>query len=344
MKRILVRAPNWIGDAVMSLPALSSLKALFPDAGVFVLAKPRVVPVFENNPDAAGLITYDDNGRHRGLKGKLKLSGEIKGEGFNLAVLFQNAFDAAFLSFMSGIPERVGYARDLRSPLLTKAIPVTPEIEKRHQAFYYLNIVKELGGAVPERPAPRIYISGEEMLWAERFLKENGLDKDRLIGAAPGASYGPAKRWPPERFAQALNRVSKAIGAVPLIFGGPEDSDASEKVSGMIEDRHLNLAGKTTLRQSMALLCNLRVFITNDSGPMHISAALNVPTVAVFGSTDPALTGPLGERAVVVMKKAPCSPCFERVCKYGHYECLNNIEADDVVKEALSLAREPAID
>ncbi|MDO8426707.1 MAG: lipopolysaccharide heptosyltransferase II, partial [Deltaproteobacteria bacterium] len=338
--RILVRAPNWIGDAVLSLPALSALKALFPGSEVFVLAKARVVPVFGNNPDVAGIITYDDNGRHKGIKGKLKLGGELKAEGFALAVLFQNAFDAAFVTFISGIPERVGYARDLRSPLLTRAINVSPEIKKRHQVFYYLNIIKELGGAVPERPEPHIHISGEEMLWAEGFLKDNGLEKADLIGAAPGASYGRAKRWPAKGFAEALNKISESCKGVSLVFGGPEDREACEQVSGMLKGRNLNLAGKISLRQFMALLCNIRVFITNDSGPMHISAALNVPTVAIFGSTDPALTGPLGQNSKVVIKKAGCSPCFKRACRFGHYDCLNMIEADEVASQAVSLLKE----
>lgn len=337
IKKIIARVPNWIGDAVLSLCALEGLQSLYPSCEITVLAKARVIPVFENNPHVKDIMEYDDKGRHRGLRGRVTLSGEIKKRGFHLAVLFQNAFDAAFIAFISGIPERAGYARDLRTQLLTKAVRVTGEMKKRHQVFYYLNIVKELGGSIPASPAPEIFISKDEAAWARGFLKEKGLDKTPLCGAAPGASYGPAKRWTPEGFAGVLSFFSRERNLVPLIFGGPEDSDACKGVSELVGARHLDLSGKVTLRQFMALVSNIKVFITNDSGPMHIAAALGVPTVAVFGSTDPALTGPVGRSTAVVIKKAECSPCFERVCRYRHYKCLSLVRGDDVIGAAQGL-------
>src|SRR3989337_1538851 len=173
VKKVLVRAPNWIGDAVMSLPALDALKELYPSAEIYVLAKTRVMPVFENNPSVAGIIEYGRE--HGGFTGRLKLSGELKKHRFDLAVLFP-------------MPERAGYARDLRSGLLTRAIPVTEEIKKRHQVYYYLNIVEKLGGRPPSRITPGLHISREEDLWARGFIKDNGLEGMALFGAAPGAS------------------------------------------------------------------------------------------------------------------------------------------------------------
>ncbi len=339
IRRILVRAPNWIGDSVMCLPALASLKRLFPSSGITVLTKGRSIPVFENNPDVKDIIEYEDKSRHKGLKGRLTLAGELKERGFDLAVLFQNAFDAAFIAFTARIPERVGYARDLRSGLLTKAIRVTREIKKRHQVFYYLNIVENLGAAASLSPVPRVYISGVEMAWADEFIRKNGLTGAVLLGAAPGASYGPAKRWGAERFALALKALSDAFKgkAVPIIFGGPEDAEICGEVSRLMRSKHLNLAGTVTLRQFIALLSRLKVFITNDSGPMHISAALGVPTLAIFGSTDPTLTGPLGKTTKVMIKKIDCSPCFDRTCRYGHYKCLGSIEPQEVFLAARSL-------
>lgn len=335
IKKILVRAPNWIGDAVMCTPALECLASLYPASEITVLTKGRAVPVFENNPHAARTIEYDHQGAHSGFGGKLKLRSELKGRGFDLAVLFQNAFDAAFLSYISGIPERVGYATDLRSGLLTKAIPVSAEIKKRHQVHYYINIVKTLGGDCPSS-IPRLYISKAEDEWADGFIKTNGLEGRVMAGAAPGASYGPAKRWPAERFAEALASLSASHSLVPLIFGGPEDSGTCREVARRMRGKYLDLSGRVTLRQFMALASRVGVFITNDSGPMHISAALGVPTVAIFGSTDPVLTGPLGADARVVSNSTECSPCFERQCKYKHYRCLA-IGADVVVKAAVEL-------
>ncbi|MEK7680368.1 MAG: lipopolysaccharide heptosyltransferase II, partial [Deltaproteobacteria bacterium] len=246
--------------------------------------------------------------------------------------------DAAFIAYLAGIPERVGYARDLRSLFLTKAIAVTPEIKKRHQVFYYYNIVKELGGKVPTDPSPRIYIGREDAEWADFFIKKNSLSSSVIVGAAPGASYGPAKRWPAEAYAEVLSRLS-SVGCVPIIFGGPEDAETCKAVSEKVRGKHLNLAGGVTLRQFMAILSRLGVFITNDSGPMHIASALGVATVAIFGSTDPTLTGPLSANSMVLIKKADCSPCFDRVCAKGHYRCLSSITVDEVFEAADTLLR-----
>ncbi len=337
LKRILVRAPNWIGDAVMCLPALRALKALYPGADITVLARARVHAVFENNPDIKDIIEYDSTGMNKGIKGRIRISREIKKLGFGLAVLFQNAFDAAFISFISRIPERVGYARDLRSPLLTMPIPITSEILKRHQVYYYLNIIEALGGGPVRDPVPHIALSEEEKVWAMEFLDKNGVWEKTLVGVGPGASYGPAKRWPPERFASALDRFADHL--VPVIFGGLEDMEACSDVSGRLRAKHLNLAGMLDLRQFMAVLSETALFLTNDSGPMHIAAALSVPTIAIFGSTDRELTGPVLKASVAITKNLACSPCFKRECAFGHYECLEAVSAEEVFTTGAELLK-----
>jgi len=335
-EKILVRAPNWIGDAVMCLPALRCLKDLYPRAGITVLAKKRVIPVFENNPGVKEIMEYDDGERHRGLRGRLRLSGELKERGFDLAVLFQNAFDAAFISSVARIPERVGYARDLRTRLLTRPVPFTDRVKGLHHVSYYINIIRELGGEC-DSLEPRIHITDDELGGAKGLLEKEGLAGTPLVGAAPGASFGPAKRWPPESFARLLARVAEEFGPVPLVFGGNEDAGICEEVSFGLSKRgvrNLNLAGRITLREFMALAKGLKLFITNDSGPMHISAALGVPTLAIFGSTDPVLTGPIGNAVRIVKKEMECSPCFDRECRFGHYDCLASITPEEVYSEA----------
>ncbi|MBI5562264.1 MAG: lipopolysaccharide heptosyltransferase II [Deltaproteobacteria bacterium] len=339
-KPILVRAPNWIGDAVMCLPALEALHRLYPASAITVVAKPRVAPVFRHCACIKDIIEYDDKGGHRGIVGRLKLASGIRSRRFGKAVLFQNAFDAAFLSFVSGIPERIGYGRDLRSALLTKAVKLTPEIKKRHQTLYYLNIVAALGARMPDAPPlPCLRVPARERARAERFLKERGIYGRVIIGAAPGASYGPAKMWPPGHFASALNALAKTHGAYPVIFGGPDDKAACNAVSSLLTVEHANLAGELSLGESIALMGRASIFITNDSGPMHLASALGVPTIAVFGSTDAVITGPLGKRAMVMSSGLECSPCFKRECRYGHYRCLREITAEAVVKEAGGLLK-----
>jgi heptosyltransferase-2 len=313
----------------MCLPALEGLKALYKMADITVLAKSWTAPVFENNPSVADIFYYDAGERHKGASGKLRLVSEIKQKRFDLAILFQNAFEAALLAFLARIPERVGYARDFRTMLLTKPVAFTDEIKKIHHVFYYLNIVKELGGVCTVEPWPVIRLKEEEIEWAQGFLKEKGVfaegGGEALIGCAPGASFGPAKRWPPERFSGVLERLSKDLAAsgnacsgnacsggacsgnacTALIFGGQGDIEAATLLSKGLTERgvkNLNLAGKVRLRQFMAITALLKLFITNDSGPMHIAAALGIPTVAIFGSTDPALTGPVGSQVRVVTK------------------------------------------
>lgn len=331
IRKILVRAPNWIGDAVMCLPALEALKSLYPSAEIHLLAKQRVVPVFENNPAVSAFITV--GGGHNGFFGALRLSKELREHDFDLAVLFQNAFGAALVAFLSGIRERVGYARDMRSGLLTKAVPATAAIRKRHQVFYYLNIIEALGAKPQASPVPKIFITGAERKAAREFLEKQGLAGRPVFGAAPGAAFGPAKKWPVERFASVLKGLTDEHKGAALVFGGPDDREACAAVKAAFPAA-IDLSGKMTLRESMALVELAQVFITNDSGPMHLAAALGTPTVGIFGSTEDSLTGPVGPSVAVVREKTECSPCFKRECRFGHYDCLRKVEASVVLAKA----------
>ena len=373
VNRLLVRVPNWIGDAVMSLPAVEALKALYPASEITVLSKPWTMPVFYNNPAISEVMEYDARGVHAGFKGKLRLARDLRQRGFRLAVLFQNAFEAAFLALLARIPERVGYGRDLRTKLLTTPVPVSPELLKKHHVFYYLNMVKALEGASPLEVSgeesgegfeayedyedyndtsgiiPRIYLTEAERAKALKILRDNGLSEEELkaplVGAFPGASFGPAKRWTIEGFKGALTAFARDHGAVPVILGGEGDRAISEELSKGLElnekVRHLNLAGRTTLRELMAVTGLLKLLITNDSGPMHVGAALGTPTIAVFGSTNPTLTGPLGRSTAVVYKGLPCSPCFKRECPLGsgRMECMTAVSPEEVFEAASELLK-----
>jgi heptosyltransferase-2 len=218
-------------------------------------------------------------------------------------------------------------------------IPVTKEILKRHQVYYYLNIIEALGGGPAQDPEPHIALRARERDWATGFLEKNGVRDKTLVGVSPGASYGPAKRWAPERFASALDRFTDHLGAVPVIFGGREDMEACSDVSGRLRAKHLNLAGTLELRQFMAVLNETALFLTNDSGPMHIAAALSVPTIAIFGSTDRELTGPVSKTSVTITKDLECSPCFKRECAFGHYKCLEAVSATEVFTTGAELLK-----
>lgn len=344
IKKILVRAPNWIGDAVLCLPALEALKAVYPQAEITVLARAWASPVFYNNPSVKRIIDYDIGGRYSSVFGKLRLAQDIKKKSFDMAVLFQNAFEAALIAFLARIPVRIGYDRDFRGMLLTNPVRFDLDIKEAHQVFYYLNIAVNRSGVRSQdsgdmrKITPKIYLTAEEKIWAERFLNDKGVDNGIVIGIAPGASYGPAKRWMAERFKEVAGRLANACGVKLVLFGGKDDREICNTVLDGLSG--INPAGEIDLRKSIALIGRCNLFITNDSGPMHIAASLGIPTVAIFGSTDPKLTGPIGDNVMVIKKDMECSPCFERECRYGHYNCFKMITEDEVYRASIKFLQE----
>ena len=332
-KNLLVRGVNWIGDSVMTLPALKALRKGLRGTKISLLVKPWVSAVFENNPDSDEIIPYGD--MHKGFIGKIKLSRTLSKKNFCGALLLQNAFDAALLPFLAGVKERIGYNRDGRRFLLTNAISVPSS--KMHQIYYYLNLVGQIG-IKAEYSYPYIYLILDERLDARMRLKEM---KRPILGINPGATYGSAKRWFPERFAEVATWFVADTGGSVIIFGGKSEVDIADEIYKNIipefrkTDTLLNVAGQTTLRELISLISECDVFLTNDSGPLHLAYALRTPMVAIFGSTDPRLTGPPPAvesqyNAVVVAPDIPCSPCFERSCKRNDMRCMYAVTSDDV--------------
>ena len=333
-KNLLVRGVNWIGDGVMTLPAFRALRKALPEAKISLLVKPWGSPVFENNPDIDEIIPYDNN--HKGILGKLKLARLLNRKHFCSAILFQNAFDAALITFLARIKNRVGYNRDGRGFLLTTAVPLPGNENNTHQIYYYLNLLEQLGMKAGYS-VPYIYLTLDERLHAREMLKNM---KQPILGINPGATYGSAKRWFPERFAELANWFISDTGGSAVIFGGKSEIDITDEIyKKVIPDFRtshslLSLAGKTSLRELIALISECDAFVTNDSGPMHLAYAVRAPMVAIFGSTDPRLTGPPPEvhkdNSIVITPDLPCSPCFERTCKNNDMRCMYAITSDEV--------------
>ncbi|MEW6162423.1 MAG: lipopolysaccharide heptosyltransferase II [Nitrospirota bacterium] len=329
-KNLLVRGVNWIGDAVMTLPALKVLRKAIPEARISLLVKPWVSPIFEKDPNVDEIIIYD--AEYEGIIGKIKLSRMLRKKNFCAAVLFQNAFEAALITFLAGIKERVGYDRDGRGFLLTTAVSVPQDEGKVHQINYYLNLLKQIG-VKAEYSEPYIYLSLDERLSARKFLQDM---KRPIVGINPGATYGSAKRWFPERFAEVANWFIKDTNGSVVFFGGKSEVDISDEIFKKMNpelrtsNSMLSLTGKTSLRKLTSLISECDVFVTNDSGPLHIACAVGTPLVAIFGSTDPKLTGPVGYSNVVIPPDLSCSPCFERTCKSNDMRCMYAITSDDV--------------
>jgi heptosyltransferase-2 len=341
LQRILVRSTNWVGDAVMSLPALEALRARFPRAEIVLLSKSSVSELYWYHPAVNRQVIYKPASEHRGPLGLAKLIRELQAEHFDAAVLLQNAFQAAWIAWRARIPLRIGYRRDRRGLLLHDAIEPPLPGAYGHQVNYYLQLLFRAG--LIDKPQPveeiRLRLSEAEQDWAEKKLEALGLSGPRfLVGLAPGAAFGPAKRWLPERFAALADRLIGALNADVLIFGSPAERPLAEGIAGAMKHTPAITAGGTSLRQLLALMARCRLMVTNDSGPMHLAAGLGIPLVAIFGSTDERATGPLGKRVCIIKRNVECSPCGRRVCPID-FRCMHDISVEEVYRATLELVK-----
>ena len=348
MSRVLVRATNWLGDAVMSLPAIRAIRQVFPHAHIAIAARPWVADLYARETSIDRIIPYTGSRR--------AFAARLREERFDGAILLQNAFDAALLAWLARIPERIGYNRDTRGLLLTRAIPVPePGDIPRHERFYYLELLRRVGLIERFPPTDAIRLEGIEAARESgaRHLGALGIAAP-VIGISPGAAYGNAKRWLPDRFASSAGGLatgdllcgsktpatrSPALRPAVLVFGSASERPLCEEVAGALLRSGIqarNLAGETTLREFIDLAAACRLFLTNDSGAMHVASALAVPTVAIFGATDDATTGPTGPLARVVREHAECSPCLLRDCPIDH-RCMTRVTAEKVAAVALEL-------
>jgi heptosyltransferase-2 len=338
-RNIVVRATNWVGDAVMSLPALRAIRSRFPEARISVVARPSVAAVYAR--EGFRLIEYTPPRGVTGFKAQWQFARNLRDDRFDCAVLFQNAFEAALVAFMARIPERVGYARDGRAPLLTNPVPLPQPGEiPLHQRFYYLELLRRAGW-IPELPQVeeiRFANLDEARASGQSLFHRAGLKRD-VVGISPGAAYGTAKRWIPEYFVETADRLARECGAEVAVFGSRDEADLCDRIASDLEARGVrarSLAGKTSLAEFIDLAAASRVFVTNDSGAMHIASAAGAPTVSVFGATDHLSTGPTGDLARVVREPVECSPCLLRECPIDH-RCMTRVTPERVVDVALEL-------
>ncbi|OPL15751.1 MAG: hypothetical protein AVO39_07275 [delta proteobacterium MLS_D] len=335
-QHLLVRGTNWIGDVIMSLPALKAVKKSLPDARIEVLAKPWVADLYRLSPCVDDVIVFRSPGMHDGVTGKFRLAGELNSRGFDAALLLQNAIEAAIITFLARIPVRAGYSTDGRRFLLTHPVKKRKGVESLHQMYYYLEMVQALG--FNEDPGEfLIQPDARSLERVETMLREEGVGEDeRLVGIAPGAAYGPAKIWFADRFAALADRLMENFSVRIVLLGSGADADHAVAVSENARHSFVNLAGRTSLAEAVALISRCSLFVSNDSGLMHLAGGLDRPLIAVFGSTDPRVTSPLGARSHVVYRQVSCSPCFKKVCP-GDFRCMDAVTVDEVYELAVHL-------
>lgn len=316
-----MRSPNWLGDAVMALPAVRNLKTMLEDDPLTVAAPEKLAALWQRCPFVDQVIALE---RPRNLEATAR---QLRGGKFGSAVLLPNSLRSAAEAWRAGIPQRLGYARGGRGLLLTRTIPAPSRNPDRlHQRFYYLDLVTALGGpsdaSLPKLRKDPTTVTGSRGL---------------VLAICPGAEYGPAKRWPVENFVAVARHFMATRKAKIVLLGAAVDMPVAEEFARQLPKVE-NRVGKTSLAEFMAALVSARLVLCNDSGAMHVASALGVPTLAVFGSTEPQLTGPLGARSRVLRHHVPCSPCFLRECPLD-FACMKSITLEMAIAEAETLLR-----
>jgi lipopolysaccharide heptosyltransferase II len=331
MNRLVILAPNWLGDAVMALPAIADVRRAAPEAAIVVAARPAIAPLFGLVPQVNETIVLERPAAIRDVNGWRALGVEVAGRDFDTALLLPNSMHAALLVSRAGIPERWGYRTGWRGRLLTRAIQPTSGL---HQVEYYRQLVHALGfpnGAVE----PRVTVSSEAHEAAARALAGAGWDgRAPLVALAPGAAYGGAKRWPPAYFAELADALG-ADGVSCVMVGSAADAATGDELASAVARRGvlLNLVGRTDLSTLAGVMALCRALVTNDSGAMHLGAAAGVSVTAVFGPTNEHATRPLGDAHVVLTRPVWCRPCMLRECPIDH-RCLRGLGVRDVLDAA----------
>ncbi len=338
INRILVRGVNWVGDTILTYPAVQTLKRLHPQSRLTMLVAEYLVDLWKTFPYVDEIIPFQ---RKKGLgsfREDLTLGRSLKEMHFDLAVVLPRSFRSAFQVYLSRTPVRLGYASGAQSCLLTHGIPRTGDVLLSHRVYYYHHLTESLG-RTEKISSPRIHLREEDRRWAEETLRDCGVLEHRpLIGINPGATYGLAKCWYPDRFGELGRRLSQKRKASFLLFGKEEERPLAQEVCRRLEGRGIDFTGKTGLLQLAALLERCDLLITNDTGTMHMAAAVDTPVAALFGSTPPKVTGPWGDRHRVISRGVSCSPCMKRICPTDH-RCMDLITVEDVEKTVGEMLR-----
>ncbi len=329
-QNIIVRMPNWIGDVVMATPILVDLRKAFPKASITAMCKKPIAKLLEKEEAIDELFCFERPANEFLRREDLRnIIAKIEAGKYDTGILLTNSFSSAWWFWQGGVKRRIGYSAHFRRLLLTD--PLSLSKEKEHQVTTYKKILAPLGIGVSDTP-PRLFVSEREVEESKTLLYKSGyVAGKKLIGINPGASYGSAKCWPPERFEALAMRLLLETDAYVVFFGDASTSSLVKQICRALPERAIDLAGVTSLRELMCIIKDCSVLLTNDSGPMHIGAALGVPLIALFGSTDEEKTGPYGQKENVIHKHVKCSPCFKRVCPID-FRCMKEISVDEVIE------------
>jgi heptosyltransferase II len=341
IKRVVVRGTNWVGDSVMTIPALRALRRVLPDAHITLVIRPGTKGIFSEVDFIDDIIVYN----RKGALSVIPQIREWRRRQFDLAVLFQNAFEAALIPFLSQVPLRLGYATESRQALLTHPLPLPDWRSSKHEVFYYLYLVTALeqllfgtSAMCEAEPDAQIRLSDVRKAEAAELMHTFGVsDDDAVVAICPGSINSRAKRWPAEAFAELADRLIETNRRVVLI-GSKDELDVTEDVTRRMQRQPVVLTGKTTLVQVTAVLDRADLIVTNDTGPAHIGAALGRPTLVIFGPTNPLTTRPFSPEAEVLRHPPECAPCMLRDCPIDH-RCMTAITVEEVFERSHALLK-----
>ena len=337
MQSILIIAPNWIGDAVTSQPLLANLKALYPDSKIDVLASNWVAPIYRACTEVNEVIEIDF--KHKKLQWGLrkKLAKAIEAKNYQACFVLPNSFKSALIPWLANIPFRIGYRGELRFGLINLALDNPSKMNRPPMVEHYLalgHLLKEDDSLEPRQLTPKLHTSLAAKQSVEHKLQSSNIDRASVYVLCPGAEYGPTKRWPTEHFAKLAEKlIEQNPNNQIILLGSKSDHVLALDITSRIDRGHNlhNWCGNTSLDEAIALIGLCKGVVSNDSGLMHIAAALGIPQVAIFGSSDPAHTPPLSDKAKIIWLNLPCSPCHKRACPLGHLRCLKDILPQQVL-------------
>jgi heptosyltransferase-2 len=337
--KIVVRGTNWIGDAVMTIPALRALRRIFPDAHIALHTRSWAEGIFRDAEFLDEIIAYDKDGT--ALKNAVAQGQVLKRERFDLAILFTNSFESALAAKLGNIAKRSGYSGEGRRILLTDPVAVPEWKNERHEVFYYLNLIAETEKvllhsqtAMSVEPLIDIPVSSQRRREAREMLEKFGIDLSRkTIALGVGSTNSLAKRWPAENYARLNDRLQRELDANTILIGSAAETEVSKKVFNLAEKKPIVLTGKTKLDEAVAALSEVDLMISNDMGLAHVAPAVGTRTLVIFGPTDPKTTAPFSPRAEVIREVVECSPCMLRDCPIDH-RCMTHISVDRVFEHA----------
>jgi len=340
-QHIIVRMPNWLGDLVMATPILTDLRHHWPEAKITVMCQGSLGTVIQEDPHITTLLNFKHPKGWFGSQPSQEIVIPLRKGEFDLGILMTNSFSSSYWFWRGDVKNRLGYATHGRSLLLNHPVPLPTQLENQHLVVTYKMLLSPLGIPVSET-VPRLYVTQKEQKIAREKLANSGIQPgDILIGINPGAAYGSAKCWLPERFKKLSLRLLDHPHLKIAYFGDQVGAPLVQEIcAGLPSDRVINLAGKTTLRELMACIQACQLFLTNDSGPMHVASALGTPLIALFGSTSDVATSPYrGGR--VIHKHVPCSPCYRRECPID-FRCMTRISVQEVYDEIQPFIKGPS--